>query len=91
MKILRSKDWVLLGFLANAAFMGHKPAFLFQHRAYEDVLALNEAKYIDVESNTVLFFDANSKDKIYASRSCETSEALSLVQDLRERCIEVGS
>lgn len=90
MKILRSKDWVLLGMLANSLTLGNKPAFLFQHRDYGDVLVLNEAKYIDVENDKVFFCDANSKEKIYVSRACKSHESESLVQDLRTRCAEIG-
>lgn len=90
MKILRSKDWVLLGFIAESLCLGSKPAFLFQHKAYEDVLVLNEAKYIDVDTNTVFFCDANSPDKIYVSRASENPVSESLVHDLRERCVEIG-
>ena len=90
MKILGSKDWVLLGMLAECVTLGNRPAFLFQHKDYEDVLVLNEAKYIDVENNKVFFCDANSKEKIYVSRACECHESESLVADLRARCVEIG-
>jgi hypothetical protein len=90
MKILRSKDWVLLGMVANSFVLGNKPAFLFQHRGYGDVLVLNEAKYIDVENDKVFFFDAESKNKIHVSKSDKDRHSESLVHDLRNRCVEIG-
>lgn len=88
MKVLRSKDWKLIGYLAHCAFMGSAPAFLFQQKTYGDVLVLNEAKYIDVEHDKVFFFDANSSKKVYASRSCRDTESEQLVSQLRAICSE---
>lgn len=88
MKVLRSKDWKLIGYLASCAFLGSQPAFLFQHKNYEDVLVLNAAKYIDVEHDKVFFFDAKSKEKVYASRSCRDTQSEELVTELRAICHE---
>lgn len=76
--------------LTKSLILGNKPAFLFQHKDYGDVLVLNGAKYIDVENDKVFFCDANSKEKIYVSRACESHDSESLVADLRARCVEIG-
>lgn len=89
MKVLRSKEWRLLGYLANCVFLGSQPAFLFQHKDYRDVLVLNEAKYVDVENDKVFFFDAKSKEKIYVSRSSRDDLSESLVTELRQQCQEI--
>lgn len=67
MKVLRDTDWKLLGFKQKCDVFNDKPAFLFQHRKFVDVLVLNEAKYIDVANNIVYFLNTNDKEKVRVS------------------------
>lgn len=71
MRILRDSEWKLVGF-KKTGFNGAGPSFLFQHRLYEDVLVLNEAKLIVSGPNLVLFFDAKADKKISVSKRRES-------------------
>lgn len=86
MKVLRSNSWKLLGYLASCAFLGGQPAFLFQHKSYEDVTVLKATKYVDVEHDKVFFFDAKSKDKVYVSHSDEDALSDELLSEMRHIC-----
>lgn len=86
MKVLRSTNWKLLGYLASCTFLGGQPAFLFQHKTYDDVSVLNVAKYVDVEHDKVFFFDAKSKEKVYVSHSDEDALSDELLTEMRHTC-----
>lgn len=86
MKVLRDTDWDLIGFQRRCAFKENEPVFLFQHRKFRDVLVLNEAKYIDVMNNIVVFCRAKAKQKVCVSGSNVTSKSDKLVRDLKAKC-----
>lgn len=70
MRIIRDSDWKLVGY-RKKDLITKKPVFLFQHRQYGDILVLNEAKYIMVGQNIVLFFNASQEEKISVSKRRE--------------------
>lgn len=86
MKVLRNTDWDLIGFQRKCAFKDDQPVFLFQHRKFRDILVLNEAKYVDVMNNIVVFCKASAKQKVCVSGSHVTSKSEKLVRDLRAKC-----
>lgn len=86
MKILRSTEWEPVGFQEEFSFSDHQPVFFFRHRKYEDIVALNVAKYVDVMNNIVYFFNASAKEKVCVSRNTKVDVDHSSVQGLKAKC-----
>lgn len=86
MKILRDTDWKLLGFKEHCDVLDNKPAFLFQHRKFFDVLVLNEAKYVDVANNIVYFLNVKDKEKVRVSAQTRKRVSELPVLDLAKLC-----
>lgn len=72
MKVLRSTEWLPMCWVPNFPVSENDiaPRFLFRHRKYDDVLALNAAKYVDVTADIVYFYDASlpEADRVSVSR-----------------------
>jgi len=85
-KVLRNTDWELVGFRAQCDAYNGRPAFLFQHRKFFDVLVLNEAKYVDVMNNFVFFLNAKDKEKVRVSERCKNSVSTNMVRELLSLC-----
>lgn len=61
MKILRSSEWEPMAWCEHVPGI-EGPAYLFYHKRYFDVVALNVVKWIDVTANRVYFYNANTKE-----------------------------
>lgn len=78
-KILRSDEWEPLVHWAYFEPM-QGPVYFFRHKRFNDIVALNVAKYIDLVANIVYFYNAE-KHEVSVSHSGRsnndgTSEAL---------------
>lgn len=58
MKVLRSTEWEPVCFMANFEPM-HTPVFIFKHKRWQGMMALNVAKFVDVAADFIYFLDAN--------------------------------
>lgn len=57
MKILRDTEYTPIGRLDWFEPM-QSPVYMFKHKKYGDVVALNEAKFIIVSANIVYYYNA---------------------------------
>lgn len=60
MKVLRSTDWELIGWLPSLKGSNY-PVFIFRNLNYAEYHALTKVKFVDVKTNTVYFLDASKK------------------------------
>ena len=75
MKVLRDTDWTPVGWLPSLEPMT-EPVYLFQHKRWPEIVALNVVKFVDVAANVVYFYNASIKE-ISVSRSCSNRNVAS--------------
>lgn len=88
MKIVRDKDWTLVGFNTYNKFIGG-PSFIFRSEHDHDcVMELKCAKYIIVDLNKVIFLNSMNKegDPISGPYHDKSSVTNKIVSKLKELC-----
>jgi len=73
MKVLRDTDWTPVGWLPYLEPI-KEPVYLFQHKRWPEIVALNVVKFVHVAANEVYFYNANSKE-VSVSRSCHNTSS----------------
>lgn len=68
MKVMRDTEWDFEGWCQQFKPMDNSPVFFFKNKKFGDVIALKEAKYIDVSANLVHYYTVENSE-LYVSSS----------------------